>query len=449
MNRPWIALAAALILLLPIAAGGGDEADPKRSRIRDVTLETLADPAALARLESPGEVFFSSGFEEEDALDGWYNRIGEEEGRTRVARDPAKARAGNAALELSTSDAEGRSQGAGVTRWFHPGHARVHFRRYIRFASDYDQGNLHHTGGSLYAVAGANRWAEMGKAGLRPVGDDRYGIGMEPWRDYGRNPSPGAWMLYTYWMDMEIDRDGHYWGNMLRPPPERASIPERGKWVCLETMLRANTPGEPDGELAAWIDGKLYLHLTGIRWRAAGAEDVLPKRASLDHYVHESRRENRVWYDDVALSTGYIGPRDGPLPIIELRPREGDAAPELVHLRLDYGLILDNADTARPARYHLFSRRERRILSTERIDELIAAIRVIPDGSAVDLIGKCTIGFDNPFGSDIDRERAAVHALLAEKRCPLVTNLKEDERHASFCTCERAFTILEGVREGH
>jgi len=447
------AVAVALLLLLPIVASGGDDADPKRTRLRDVTLETLADPAALARLEAKGEVFFSTGFEGEDPLDGWYNRIGEEEGRTRVVRDPARARAGSAALELTTGDADGRSQGAGVTRWFHPGHARVHFRRYIRFAPDYDQGNLHHTGGSLYAVAGDNRWAEMGKAGIRPTGADRYGAGMEPWRDWGRNPAPGAWMLYTYWMDMEIDRDGNYWGNLLQPPPERARVPPRGEWICLETMLKANTPGEPDGELAAWIDGKLYLHLVGIRWRAAGvgAEDVLPKRASLDHYVHESRRENKIWYDDVALSTGYIGPRDEPLAIIELGPGEGGTERKLVYLKLDYGLILHNAGPGRPprpARYHLFSRRERRTLATEKIEELLAAIRLIPDGSTIDFIGKCTIGFDSPYGRDIDRERAAVTALLDEKRCRRVTTLEEDERHASFCTCERKFTILEEVRGG-
>jgi hypothetical protein len=303
-------LACCLLSLAPsFAAPGGDEpADAKRSRIRDVTLETASDPAALARLEIRGEILFSTSFEEEHPLDGWYNRIGEEEERTRVVHDPTKAHRGTGVLELATSDADGRSQGAGITRWFHPGYERVHFRRYIRFAPDYDQGNLHHTGGSLYAVSGVDRWAGMGKAGIRPVGDDRYGTSFEPWRAWGRHPAPGAWMLYTYWMDMDIDRDGRYWGNMLRPPSERVSVPERGKWICLETMLRANTPGEPDGELAAWIDGKLYLHFVGIRWRKAGADDVLPKRASLDHYVHQSRRENRIWNDDVILSSGYVGP---------------------------------------------------------------------------------------------------------------------------------------------
>ena len=65
---------------------------------------------------------------------------------------------------------------------------------------------------------------------------------------------------------------------------------------------------DEDGELAAWVDGELYMHFEGLRWRTD--ERVKIKRFSLGIYIHEARRENVVWYDDVALSTGYIGPLD-------------------------------------------------------------------------------------------------------------------------------------------
>ena len=74
-------------------------------------------------------------------------------------------------------------------------------------------------------------------------------------------------------------------------------------------MLQANTPGKADGELAAWVDGKLYLHFTGIRWRTS--ERVRIKRLAFGVYVHQSVRDNTVWYDDVALATGYIGTGSG------------------------------------------------------------------------------------------------------------------------------------------
>ena len=115
-------------------------------------------------------------------------------------------------------------------------------------------------------------------------------------------------MLYTYWMDMKRDKDGNYWGNNLTPPGERQVLLKRGAWHCLEHMIKANTPGQADGEMAAWIDGKLYIHLKGFHWRSS--PEVRLKRIGLGLYVHQSRRANTVWYDDVALSTGYIGPTE-------------------------------------------------------------------------------------------------------------------------------------------
>jgi hypothetical protein len=116
--------------------------------------------------------------------------------------------------------------------------------------------------------------------------------------------------LYVYWPDMRKDRDGHFWGNMFVPPPEGRIIPKRGAWVCYEQMIKANTPGKADGELAAWIDGTLYLHAAGFRWRTS--EAVKLKRFCLPIYIHQSTRPNTVWYDDVILSTGYVGPMKQP-----------------------------------------------------------------------------------------------------------------------------------------
>jgi hypothetical protein len=93
---------------------------------------------------------------------------------------------------------------------------------------------------------------------------------------------------------------------MFAPTEERRVVPPRGKWVCLEQMIQVNTIGKADGELAAWIDGELYLHMTGFRWRTDEKGRI--KRFNLGIFIHETRRTNSVWYDDVVLSTGYIGP---------------------------------------------------------------------------------------------------------------------------------------------
>ncbi|MDY0165870.1 MAG: hypothetical protein RBS80_04955 [Thermoguttaceae bacterium] len=295
--------AARWVSAQPLAA---DDADRPYPRL--VTAETLADPARLAALEAPGKVFFEDGFESADSLKNYFEIRGLKEGRAKLVSDPKLAHSGRGALELTAVARGGQSSGTGAVGWFGPeGHDRVHLRCYLRFAADYDQGNLNHTGGGLAAVAGANRWGGMGMAGKRPRGDDRFNARFEPWRDWGRLPAPGYMFLYTYWMDMRRDRDGNYWGNMLGPDPDDRIVLERDRWYCLEHMIRANDPGQANGELAAWIDGKLYIHYTGIRWRTTA--EVKIKRFSLDVYIHRAEQDNTVWYDDMALSTGYIGPK--------------------------------------------------------------------------------------------------------------------------------------------
>jgi hypothetical protein len=297
-------LVTVLWLLAGTAAGAAEE---EAFQPVLVTEKTRASREALAALERPGTVFFTDGFETPESLKKYFEVRGGKEGLARVVLDPALARSGKGAFQCTAPARDGKESGVGALGWFGPeGHDRVHFRHYLRFAPDYDQGNLHHVGGGLAAVAGDDKWAHTGAAGLRPKGDDRFTSSFEPWKDWGRLPPPGRMFLYTYWMDMKRDPDGHYWGNNLEAAPAGRVALERNRWTCLELMIRANEPGKADGELAAWIDGTLYIHYTGFRWRSA--PQVKLKRFSLGLYVHQAAKENTVWYDDVALSTGYIGP---------------------------------------------------------------------------------------------------------------------------------------------
>lgn len=273
---------------------------------RLVTDQTLADPAALAALEQPGQVIFEDGFESDESLKKYFEIRGGREGNVQIVADPQLAHSGHGAIRFTAVERGGRESGVGATAWLGAeGYERLYFRRYLRFAADYDQGPLHHVGGGLSGVAGSDRWRAMGTAGRRPTGDDHFKSAFEPWRDWGRYEPPGYMFLYTYWMDMKRDRDGNYWGNMLGPAPEQRIVLQRDRWYCLEHMIQTNRPGQADGELAAWIDGQLYLHYQGVRWRTSA--DVKLKRFGIGLYVHRANRDNTVWYDDVAVSTGYIG----------------------------------------------------------------------------------------------------------------------------------------------
>ena len=42
---------------------------------------------------------------------------------------------------------------------------------------------------------------------------------------------------------------------------------ENNRWYCIEQYARLNTPGQNDGVLRGWVDGKLAFEKTDIRMR--------------------------------------------------------------------------------------------------------------------------------------------------------------------------------------
>jgi hypothetical protein len=252
---------------------------------------TAAAPAQAAP-------FFTEDFESGN-LSQWDDRDGNRPPGVRLTRDPGHVHSGQSAVELMAEP--GRGTGADLIEWFPPGRDQVYARWYIQFAADYDQGNLHHTGGVLIGARDRNF---IGVSGVKPAGDDWFSSSLEPWRDWGRVPPPGFPYLYTYWMEMQPDPSGPYYGNPFMP--DRRVALERDRWYAMELMLKVNTVGRADGEQAFWLDGEQIGHWRDIRWRSV--ETLKIDCLWLLLYIHDNPQVNRVWFDDVALSDAYIGP---------------------------------------------------------------------------------------------------------------------------------------------
>jgi hypothetical protein len=196
--------------------------------------------------------------------------------------------------------------GGGFTKWFEPADM-VFIRFYTRFAADCDY--VHHfvTLRANRGLRGADKWSGFGGAGLKPDGTERFSTAVEPWGNWGRWAPPGRWNLYTYWHEMEKSGDGKYWGNSFGVPV--APVIPRDQWICVEFMLKHNTPGQPDGEQAFWIDGRLQGHWKGINWRTSP-----PLRANaltLESYITDrwtKKQVNVVYFDNVVFARQYIGP---------------------------------------------------------------------------------------------------------------------------------------------
>lgn len=235
----------------------------------------------------------------------------------------------------------GKGDGGHLYRRLGDGEERVFTRFYVKF--DEDCAPIHH----FFHVGGY--WPPtpypQGGAGIRPKGNERFTVGIEPAGDDWR------WDFYAYWSEMGGSPPrGQTWGNSFGKAPKPPV--EKGRWMCLETMIKLNQPGKRDGELALWVDGKLIGHLgegfpkgrwiydkfepgeggESVRWDdaaggpvrrvvAAGGEPFEGFRWRDDERLKmnfvwllvyitraERGRESRIWFDDVVVAREYIGP---------------------------------------------------------------------------------------------------------------------------------------------
>jgi len=72
--------------------------------------------------------------------------------------------------------------------------------------------------------------------------------------------------------------------------------------------MAANTPGQADGSMAYWVNGELAHQVTGMLWRTV--PELALNRVRLQHYItagDANGHSNRVWFDDVVVSTSPIG----------------------------------------------------------------------------------------------------------------------------------------------
>jgi hypothetical protein len=87
------------------------------------------------------------------------------------------------------------------------------------------------------------------------------------------------------------------------------------RWYCIEVLVKLNTPGAADGELAAWIDGELKLQYTGREFRGSLPTDPAPSTAQIQavgasgYYggLTEVPQLQFSWQDDFVISTQRIG----------------------------------------------------------------------------------------------------------------------------------------------
>ena len=204
---------------------------------------------------------------------------------------------------------------------------RLYFRAWIRFAPDHRY--VHHflnIGGSQ-----PDDYWYHGTAGCLPNGELAMGTTVD------FRPDTHESFFYTYWPEMSCDttceryadveqicadcaqkglptcdeQNQCCWGNSFSNA-EPVVFPV-GEWFCFEMMMRANDLGQANGEMAYWVNGVLAHRVdenspTPIWWRSSPT--LALNRVRLQHYITTEDAQgfsNRVWFDDVVVSTEAIG----------------------------------------------------------------------------------------------------------------------------------------------
>ncbi len=257
------------------------------------------------RISSHPAVIFADNFETGELGAKWdeTNNRGDS-ALAFVNRSADEAPVGTRSLQVTAN--LGKNTGGGFTTWFESSD-QIFIRFYTRFHPDCDY--VHHfcTLRANKSLQGGDRWSGFGGAGELPNGEERFSTAIEPWGNWRRWQPPGRWNFYSYWHTMKPSPDGKYWGNAFRP--ETQPNIQRDEWICVEMMVKHNTPGKEDGEQAYWIDGELRGHWRGINWRTSPT--LMANAFTLESYITDrwtKRQVNIVYFDNVVIATQYIGP---------------------------------------------------------------------------------------------------------------------------------------------
>ena len=258
-----------------------------------------AEERSASQEASPtGDVLFSCDFES----DAWYRAWGMSRADERVDTVLADSARSFEPLEgkaLRIRVDQGGHYGTSIQFKFkkHLGEEpeEIYFRYYLRLADDWDPAR----GGKLPGIAGT-----YGRAGW----GGRPSDGRNGWSARGlfRGQRDGKTPIgfYCYHADMK----GRY-GSEWRWERERLGYLENNRWYCVEQHAWMNTPGENDGILRGWVDGRLAFEKTDVRMR--DTEELRIESVWLNVYLGgtwTATSDHHLYVDNVVIARQYIGP---------------------------------------------------------------------------------------------------------------------------------------------
>jgi MYXO-CTERM domain-containing protein len=271
-----------------------------------------------AGIDGDAAVIFADDFEGYTVPDDLWDRYDNvyQLDQIRFATEPENHFAGNQALEFTVPQQEQELSNA-VDKAVSPELDVLFLRYYSKFQPPFDVVGSSHNGSSIsahYFVDG------QATPGIPADGTNKFLVAYEDWRGEPETMSPGLLNVYVYHPEQRDNYGDHFFPSGLVMPntslpfdfgPDFISrpeiIPELDRWYCWEYMVQANTPGERDGRIAAWLDGVLVADWQNLRLR--DIDTLTIDRFGLSFHIGSNPNgEQKKWFDNVVAATAYIGP---------------------------------------------------------------------------------------------------------------------------------------------
>lgn len=305
------------------------------ARAVDATTLAARYPGDIG-IDAEPSVVWHENFAETDvsALARRYDDVSNANGMTLVADVPA-ASSGQHAVKMVSGGAAAATH---LYKNFSSGHDELYYRYYVKYAG---AGPWHHSG-LWFGGYNPGLAYPYPHAGLRPAGNDRFLIGLEP-QASANDPTMD---FYAYWMQMRSWRAnptgaaGDYYGNSMVHNKRFAVASDA--WTCFEIHLKVNPdpasgagavlevwqddslvrrfddtgpfgywvadkfcPHDADGtECTTYRPGNPTLVLLDQQWRSTAALQI--NNVWLQNY-NDRPAQSSMLYDDVVVATKRIG----------------------------------------------------------------------------------------------------------------------------------------------
>ncbi len=248
------------------------------------------------------DVVFSTGFDEGS---GWRSRWSRESSGSEaevIATDPGLRFDQLAGAAFRVNLKKGSNYGTDLRLYLkdHGGEPdELYFRYYVRFAEDW---NPDVSGGKMPGLGGT--YGKAGWGGRRVDGTDGWSMRGAFLQAFPNDhPMHGLTQLGTYAYHMD-QKD--FWGDVWIWP---GALLARNRWYCIEQYVRLNRPGAADGVIRVWMDGRLAMERSDIRYRSV--ERLHVEDAWLNVYhggAAVSPHNQHLYIDNVVIAKSYIGP---------------------------------------------------------------------------------------------------------------------------------------------